>query len=58
MTSSAATFTGDSLPDAEFDGEYANGKRNGFGVIITPDGKRVEGDWSDDEPVPVDPNSI
>jgi hypothetical protein len=51
-------WTEDGKADAEFDGEYANGKRNGFGVIITPDGKRVEGDWSNDEPVPVDPNSI
>ena len=45
-------------PDAEFDGEYAKGKRNGFGVIITPDGQRTEGDWANDEPVAIDPNAI
>lgn len=51
-------WTEDGKPDAEFDGEYANGKRNGPGVIITPDGKRFEGFWSDDDLVPRDNNSI
>jgi hypothetical protein len=51
-------WTEDGKPDAEFDGEYANGKRNGFGVMITPDGKRTEGDWANDEPVPIDPDAI
>lgn len=51
-------WTEDGKPDAEFDGEYANGKRNGFGVIITPDGKRTGGDWANDEPVPIDPDAI
>jgi hypothetical protein len=51
-------WTEDGKPDAEFDGEYTNGKRNGFGVMITPDGQRIEGEWVDDEPVPVDPNAI
>lgn len=51
-------WTEDGNPDVEFDGEYANGKRNGFGVLITPDGQRFEGEWADDEPVTVDPNTI
>jgi hypothetical protein len=42
-------WTEDGKPDVEFDGEYANGKRNGHGVIISPDGKRFEGDWVDDK---------
>ena len=36
-------------PDVEFDGEYAEGKRNGHGVLITPDGMRVEGNWRNDK---------
>lgn len=44
-------WTENGKPDAEFDGEYANGKRNGPGILITPDGKRLEGMWSDDEPM-------
>jgi len=51
-------WTEDGKPDAEYDGEYANGKRNGSGVMITPDGQRTEGEWADDEPVAVDPNAI
>jgi hypothetical protein len=51
-------WTENGNPDAEFDGEYANGKRNGPGVMITPDGQRVEGNWADDEPVVTDPNAI
>jgi hypothetical protein len=51
-------WTENGKPDAEFDGEYANGKRNGHGVMITPDGKRVEGEWVDDEPVAGDSNAI
>ena len=35
-------------PDVEFTGRYANGKRNGHGVIATPDGKRMEGEWRND----------
>jgi hypothetical protein len=44
--------------DVEFNGEYAGGKRNGPGVITLPDGKRMVGDWADDEPVPVDRDAI
>ncbi|HEX7894571.1 MAG TPA: hypothetical protein VF447_10295 [Terriglobales bacterium] len=51
-------WTEDGKPDAEFVGEYANGKRNGFGTIITSDGQRIEGDWADDKPAPIDPNTI
>src|ERR1700733_14241418 len=41
-------WTENGKPDLEFDGTYANGKRNGHGVIISPDGRREEGDWLDD----------
>ena len=41
-------WTEDGKPDVEFDGEYRNGKRNGPGVLIAPDGDRVEGVWVDD----------
>jgi hypothetical protein len=51
-------WTEDGKPGGEFDGEYANGKRNGFAVLTTPDGRRLEGEWADDELVPVDPNTI
>jgi hypothetical protein len=42
-------WTEDGKPDVEFDGQYANGKRNGPGVMITPDGDRVEGVWVNDK---------
>jgi hypothetical protein len=42
-------WTENGKPDVEFDGEYAEGKRNGHGVLITPDGMRVEGDWRNDK---------
>ena len=51
-------WTENGKPDAEFDGTYANGKRNGAGTLITPDGQRASGIWSDDEPVQNDPNAI
>ena len=51
-------WTENGKADAEFDGEYANGKRNGPGVVIMPDGTRTEGQWSDDEPVSANPDSI
>jgi hypothetical protein len=44
-------WTENGRPDAVFDGEYANGKRNGAGVLTLPDGKREAGIWSDDQPV-------
>ena len=42
-------WTENGKPDVEFDGEYRNGKRNGHGVMMTPDGDRVEGIWVNDE---------
>ncbi|HEX3486370.1 MAG TPA: hypothetical protein VHT51_15000 [Micropepsaceae bacterium] len=51
-------WTENGKPDMVFDGEYANGKRNGHGTIITPDGKRVEGVWVDDKPLVPDSDSI
>jgi hypothetical protein len=51
-------WTENGKPDAVFDGEYAGGKRNGAGVLITPDGKRIVGEWTDDEPVAMDRNAI
>lgn len=41
-------WTENGKPAVEFRGKYANGKRNGHGVIIMPDGRREEGDWFDD----------
>jgi hypothetical protein len=51
-------WTENGKPDAVFDGEYANGKRNGTGVLTLPDGQRMEGVWSEDEPVPFEPGAI
>ncbi len=51
-------WTENGKPDVEFDGEYANGKRNGHGVLITPDGKRVEGEWVNDQLLAGDNNAI
>src|SRR5216683_8306341 len=51
-------WTENGKPDVEYDGEYANGKRNGHGVLITPDGKRIEGEWLNDKLVPEDSNTI
>ncbi len=45
-------------PDVDFEGTYANGKRNGHGVIILPDGKRIEGAWLNDELLSGDANPI
>ena len=42
-------WTENGKPDVEFDGEYANGRRNGPGLMITPDGQRTEGDWVNDK---------
>ena len=41
-------WTENGKPDVKFDGNYKNGKRNGHGVLITPDGQRVEGEWLND----------
>jgi hypothetical protein len=47
-------WTENGKPDVEFDGEYAEGKRNGHGILITPDGDRIEGDWRNDRLVTAD----
>ena len=51
-------WTENGKPDAVYDGEYAEGKRNGAGTLIMPDGKRVTGNWSNDEQVRQYPNAI
>jgi hypothetical protein len=51
-------WTVDGKPDAIYQGEYANGKRNGRGVLITPDGNRVEGVWVNDKMLTGDRDAI
>ena len=52
-------WTENGKADVEYRGRYANGKRNGHGVIIDPDGKRFEGDWVNDQLLsPGDRNAI
>jgi hypothetical protein len=51
-------WTENGKPDMEFDGEYANGKRNGMGVIITPDGNRTGGEWINDNLLTPDKDTI
>ncbi len=41
----------DGKADIRFDGTYMNGKRNGPGTIILPDGREIEGAWINDEPL-------
>jgi hypothetical protein len=48
----------DGKSDIKFDGVYLNGKRNGPGVIILPNGQREQGLWIDDKPVRPAGNSI
>ena len=45
-------WTENGKPDVVYEGEYANGKRNGHGVLITPDGNRIEGAWVNDKLIP------
>ena len=49
---------GDGKLDAEYDGNYLNGKRNGHGVLTLADGRRIEGAWANDELVRGDENPI
>jgi MORN repeat protein len=42
-------WTENGKPDAEYDGEYKNGKRNGHGVMTILGGQRIEGVWVDDK---------
>ena len=51
-------WTENGKPDVVFDGEYADGKRNGHGILITPDGNHVEGEWRDDKLLTGPGNSI
>jgi|SRR5882724_6828472 len=51
-------WTEDGKPDVEYDGEYANGKRNGHGAMIFPDGNRIEGEWVNDQLLTGDRNAI
>lgn len=51
-------WTENGKPDAEFDGAYADGKRNGPGTLILPDGSRSQGVWADDEPYVANRNAI
>jgi hypothetical protein len=51
-------WTENGKPDVEFDGEYLNGKRNGPGVMITPDGHRTEGEWVNDKLLTADTGAI
>ena len=44
--------------DAEYEGRYANGKRNGHGVLVLQDGRRIEGTWVNDELLMGDENPI
>jgi hypothetical protein len=45
-------------PDIVFEGVYDKGKRNGPGVITTPEGQRFQGLWMNDEAIPPAGNSI
>jgi hypothetical protein len=36
-------------PGDRYDGEYQAGKRNGHGTVTMSNGKRIEGDWRNDE---------
>lgn len=42
-------WTEDGKPDVVFDGEYRNGKRNGHGVLTTPDGEIFDGEYRNDK---------
>ena len=44
--------------DAEYDGRYLNGKRNGHGVLTLPNGRKIEGAWVNDELLMGDENPI
>jgi len=51
-------WTADGKPDADYEGSYANGKRNGHGVLKLPNGRQIEGEWFNDELLPEGQNSI
>jgi hypothetical protein len=45
-------------PGDRYDGEYQAGKRNGHGVVTMSNGKRIEGDWRNDELLQLGVNEI
>lgn len=45
----ALRWTEDGKPDMVFDGEYRDGKRNGHGVLTTPDGVVFDGEFRNDK---------
>ena len=51
-------WTENGKPDAIYQGEYANGKRNGQGVLITANGDRIEGKWVNDKLLAGEGNAI
>jgi hypothetical protein len=51
-------WTVDGKLDATYEGQYANGKRNGHGVLKTADGRSVEGEWVNDQLLSGDKNAI
>ncbi len=51
-------WTVNGKPDADFEGTYRHGKRNGHGVLRTPDGTRIEGAWVDDKLITGNRNAI
>lgn len=45
MIQGKGTYT---WPDGKmYEGEYRNGKKNGYGIYKFPDGRRYEGYWVD-----------
>ncbi len=52
------SWTENGKPDVVYQGDYANGKRNGHGVMITPDGNHIEGEWVNDRLLTGERNAI
>jgi|SRR5262245_40603289 len=51
-------WTVDGKLDAVYEGRYANGKRNGHGTLVIAGGRRIEGEWVNDELLTGDGNAI
>jgi hypothetical protein len=51
-------WTVDGKLDAVFEGRYANGKRNGHGVLTIASGRRIEGEWVNDQLLTGDGDAI
>jgi|SRR5689334_18918947 hypothetical protein len=45
-------------PGDRYEGEYQAGKRNGHGTVTMSNGKRIEGDWRNDELLQLGVNEI